>query len=348
MHPNTSAFSRRDALRFLGLAGAAAFLPSLVARAADTATPPTPKQPAVSAPAPSLTGAQAGYYRFKIGEFEAVALDDGGFGGPLEQSPWPSGKREKLATDLAAAFLPDNRFALPFNVLLLRMGSELVLIDTGCGPLFGPTNGTLALHLAAIGVKPEQITAVFLSHAHADHFGGLLDAATKAPVFPNAHHFINRREFEFWTGATPDLSGTSIPPDARPGAIAGAQACLNALKTKWQFIAPGDKLLAGLEIIDAPGHTPGHIAFQFASGNEQLLHFVDTVHHHAISFANPDLAFGYDVLPQVAVATRKRLLDRAAAERTRLFGAHMPFPALGYVRKVGDHYEHVIEPWAVG
>lgn len=341
MHPNTSALSRRDALRFLGLAGAAAFLPSLVARADDAAsTAPNTAAPAGSAP--SLAGAQAGYYRFTIGEFEAVALDDGGFGGPLTEAPWPTGNREKLASDLATAFLPNDRFALPFNVLLVRMGAELVLIDTGCGPLYGPTNGRLASRLAAIGIKPEQINAVFLSHVHGDHFGGLLDAQTNAPVFTNAQHFINRREFEFWTGNTPDL--TAIPEKSR----AVAQNCLNALKGRWQFIAPGDKLLAGLEIIDAPGHTPGHIAFQFSSGNAQLLHFVDIVHHHAISFANPEVPIAYDVLPQVAVATRKRLLDRAASDRTRLFGAHMPFPALGYVRKIGDHYEHVIEPRAVG
>ena len=273
-----------------------------------------------------------------------MALDDGGFGGPLEQSPWPGGSREKMVTDLSTAFMPTDRFALPFNVLLVRMGAELVLIDSGCGPLYGPTNGRLAARLASIGVKPEQITAVFLSHAHADHFGGLLDAQRKSPVFANAQHFIHRREFDFWTSAAPDLSGTAIPVDSRPGAIAGAQTCLNALKSRWQFIAPGDKLLGGLEIIDAPGH----LAFQFSSGQAQLLHFVDTVHHHAISFANPDWAFGFDVQPQVAVATRKKLLDRAAADRTRLFGAHVPFPALGYVRKSGEHYEHVIEPWAVG
>jgi glyoxylase-like metal-dependent hydrolase (beta-lactamase superfamily II) len=336
MHPNTTALSRRDALRFLGLAGAAAFLPSLATRAAAD----TPASSVGTESLPVLAGEQAGYFRFKIGAFDAVALDDGGFGGPLDQAPWPTADQAKLARDLAGAFLPSNSFSLPFNVLLVRMGSELVLVDTGCGALYGPTNGKLVKRLAAIGVKPSQITAVFLTHAHGDHFGGLLDAETKAPVFTNAQHFINRREFEVWTGATNDLASSGVSADS----IGQAQSVLNALKPKWQFVAPGDKLLGGLEIIDAPGHTPGHIALQFSSGNAQLLHFVDIVHHHAISFANPEVPIRFDVQPQVAVATRKRMLDRAAADRTRLFGAHMPFPALGYVRKIADHYEHVIEP----
>jgi glyoxylase-like metal-dependent hydrolase (beta-lactamase superfamily II) len=136
----------------------------------------------------------------------------------------------------------------------------------------------------------------------------------------------------------------AIAPDDRRGAIANARHTLEALKSRWHFISAGAKVRDGIEIIDASGHTPGHLAFLFGSGNDQLLHFVDTAHHHAISFANPGIAFAFDTEPKVASATRRQLLDRAAADRTRVFGAHMPFPGLGFVRRVGDHYEHVIEP----
>ncbi len=336
MNPNTSTLSRRDALRFLSLIGAATFLPALANRAAAD---PAAGSPAAG-PTPALTGEQAGYFRFKIGAFEAVALDDGGFGGPLNQAPWPTAGQDRLAATLGDAFLPPDRFGIPFTVLLVRMGSELVLVDSGCGTLFGPTNGRLARRLAAIGVKPAQITAVYLSHAHADHFGGLLDPETKQPVFTNAQHFIHRREFEIWTERASELSTAGVAADS----IAGAQTCLNALKSKWQLIAPGDRLIEGLEIIDAPGHTPGHVAFQFASGDAQLLHFVDIAHHHAISFAHPEVPIVFDVQPEVAIATRRKLLDRAAADRARVFGGHMPFPALGHVRRIDDHYQYVLEP----
>ena len=55
----------------------------------------------------------------------------------------------------------------------------------------------------------------------------------------------------------------------------------------------------------------------------------------------------FDTQPAIAISTRKKLFDRAAADRLRLFGAHMPFPALGHIRATGDHYEYVIEPSAI-
>lgn len=337
---NTAQLSRRDALRLFGLAGTAAFLaPKLFGSTESSATS--------KLATPSLAGAQPGFRRFRIGAFEALALNDGGYAPTIAESPFGvSEPREKIVTSLHDAFLPVDKTQIPFNVLLIRTDSDLLLIDAGCGSMFGPAGGRLVANLAAAAITPEQITGIILTHVHGDHFGGLIDAH-KEPVFKNAHHFINRQEHAFWTGAAPDLSAQPMSEEGRKGFIAGAQSCLTALKDRWQFIAPGEKLIEGLEIIDAPGHTPGHIALLFSSGTEQLLHFVDAAHHHALSFAHPEWKLAFDAQPPIAITTRRKLFDRAAADRLRVFGGHMPFPSLGHIRAIGDRYEFVIEPSSI-
>jgi glyoxylase-like metal-dependent hydrolase (beta-lactamase superfamily II) len=341
---NRAGVSRREALQLLGLGGVTVLLATTTGglRAAETG---------VDVPTDGATfNAQPGFYRFKIGDIEAVALNDGGFAAPVAQSPFAAGvvgREELIASSLNAAFLATDKVQVPFNVLLVKIGSELVLIDSGAGGAFGPAGGKLVARLASVGVKPEQISALLVSHAHGDHIGGLLDAQSGQPVFKNATHYMGKREFEFWTGA-PELPQLPLGAAAAQQMIAGAQGVLNTLKSKLQLIEPGEKLIGGLEVLDAPGHTPGHLAFLVSSGNDQLLHFVDAAHHHALSFAHPEWAFAYDGNPALALTTRKALFDRAAADRLRLFGAHMAFPALGHVKALaGGSYEYVLEPLVV-
>lgn len=323
--PAANGLSRRAALQRLGLFGAAALVSPSLLRAATESAP-------AAAPAPSLAGAQPGFYRFKIGAIEALAVNDGGFAVPPADSPFGIGEpREKVTETLAAALAPTDLVRLPFNVLVARVGSELVMVDTGCGPAFGEAGGKLVANLAAAGVKPEQISAIIISHLHGDHFGGLLDAQGR-PVFPQAKLFLHRTEHAYWTEK----------------GDATVQKYLQAFEGKWQLITGGDKLLGGLEIVEAFGHTPGHVGVAFTSGNEQLLHFVDVAHSHVLSFAHPEWVMKYDVQSDVAIATRQHVFDRLATDKTRVFGAHMPFPALGRVRRAGGAYEYLIEPWVVG
>lgn len=329
-------FTRRDILRLFGFAGAAAAFGPVLLRG-DGSVP-------ASTTTASLGGQLPALYPFRIGEYEALAIRDGGMAPAVAECPFGIGEpRERIAEALREAFLPTDNVQIPFNILLVRMGSELVMVDAGCGFAYGAPGGRLLTNLAAAGIKPEQITAIILTHAHGDHFGGLLDQNDQ-PVFKNARLFTSRTEHDFWMGSAPDLSNLNMPPEARTFMTKSAQKYLGAFKGRWEFVRGGDKLFGGIEFIDAAGHTPGHLAVLFSSGSEKLLHFADIAHHHVLSFAHPEWVIAFDANPKPAITTRRKLMERAAAERLRVFGSHMAFPSLGHVRKAGAGFEFVIEP----
>jgi len=327
-------FTRRDALKLAGAAGVMAALPWR-------------SIPEAEAAAPALKGPQAGgYYRFTIGDVEAVVISDGALSFQPIQPNWaPEATKEELESALRSAFLPTDRINLDVNTLLIRIAGELILVDSGAGGLFGPSLGKVRERMVAAGVQPSQVTGVVLTHAHGDHFGGLLDGEGK-PVYPNATYFASKTEVDYWTGSDPDFSKLRIGKEQREKALAGARKYIAAIKDRLTPVVPGKKIVEGVEVVDAPGHTPGHIALLVTSGKEALLNSADTVHHHALMFSHPEWTSAFDVDPKLGADTRRKLLGLAAADGLRLLGYHLAFPGIGHVRTAkGGAFEWVPEPW---
>src|SRR5437899_9588396 len=150
--------------------------------------------------APKIGTQRPYWHGFMFGDAEVTIVSDG----PLPLGP-PKGTFVGVPDDEVKKMLTDN-FLSPDNVVLDQnspienTGEKLILFDTGMGTLkaFGPTTGRQQTSMAEAGIKPGDIDAVVLTHAHIDHIGGIVDANDK-PLFPNAQYYITQSDLDFWT-----------------------------------------------------------------------------------------------------------------------------------------------------
>jgi len=93
---------------------------------------------------------------------------------------------------------------LPYCYALIKGNGRTILVDVGFnfkdyGAVLGERFGVINWHnpktvLAEVGVKPEDVDTVFITHAHFDHFGNVMD-------FPNATFYIQEKEIAKWMWA---------------------------------------------------------------------------------------------------------------------------------------------------
>jgi glyoxylase-like metal-dependent hydrolase (beta-lactamase superfamily II) len=325
--------SRRRALALAGATGA-----MLASRPAAAQERPTADRAA------ALQG--AGFYRKPVGTIETVLVSDGAF---AFNPPYPlfgaNAGEAQVRAALEREFIPYDRVMGQVNAFVIRTPNDLILVDTGCGTLFGPTTGRLTANLANAGLTPAQVTAVVLTHAHGDHIGMLAGDAGPA-AFPNAKYFVHADEMAFWTGATPDLSRSGVPEASRAGMVTMAAGVLKAIEPKATLLRDGAMHIAdGVEAVALPGHTPGHIGVVVQSGGQKLLYIADLIHHYAMLMPHPEWHVAFDTDLDAAARARRALLERASAERLPISGAHLPFPAVGHVRVAGDGFAWVPSVW---
>ncbi|HEY8580107.1 MAG TPA: MBL fold metallo-hydrolase [Beijerinckiaceae bacterium] len=243
---------------------------------------------------------------------------------------------EEIKKALAEAGLPTDVTRNPLNVSLLTRGDARILFDCGAGQNFMPGAGKLADSLSAASVDPSSVKHVVFTHLHPDHLWGALDDFD-APAFPEATYHVAAAERDYWL--SPKVYETL--PEDRHAFAAGAQRILKALEPSLRVFKPGDEVAPGVMAIDTRGHTPGHVSFDVKVGSETITVLGDALTHPVFSFRHPDWAGGFDQEPERAVATRKALLDKTAAERGRIVGYHLPQGGMGRVERAGAAYRFV-------
>ena len=290
---------------------------------------------------PRPTRQVPGVYHFPCGDIVVTALNDGTFGRGVDFFDYvTTAPRDRLVAMHRASCraLPP---LIAVNAFVLHMADRLILVDGGCGSIFGPDLGLLAGNLATVGIRPEDIDTILMTHLHPDHVGGLTDGSGRA-VFPNAELIVHADEQAYWSD--PKVLTGASDEQARQW-IQLTLATLAAYRGRTRLIMKGD-VLPGITAVPEPGHTPGHTGWLVTSGGESLLIWGDIVHLQGIQFMYPDAGMSsVDVDSAQAISTRRRIMDMAAADRLRVAGMHLDFTGFGHVVREGDHFVFVPEPW---
>ncbi|MCD4783846.1 MAG: MBL fold metallo-hydrolase [Candidatus Eremiobacteraeota bacterium] len=251
-----------------------------------------------------------GYYR----------LDGGSMYGMVPKQIWEKFER----------YDERNRLYMAMNCLLVRKGDEIYLVDVGIGDkldekgreIFGiEKEKTLIQEMADVGVSPDMVTHVILTHMHFDHTGWIQDGEGNL-IFRNARHYIQRTEWE--EALEPHMRFKNSYLRNYYSALMGSNQLV---------LLDGDKDIdENVSVIFAPGHSKGHQIVVFDSGERKFAHFGDIV--ALASQVRQNWVCGFDRSPEDTVTNKMPILERAFEENWLIMSAHDRTIRIGELQKV--------------
>lgn len=287
-------------------------------------------------------GNGTGIYRYKVGDIDIIQLMDGARTFPMPDQFVANVSKDEAIKAAAAAYMPDGKVTIPFSPMVVSSGGKTILIDTGNGlGAFAASKGAVGQarsNMEAAGIDPKQVDIVLISHFHGDHIGGLKNADGSV-AFPNAEIKVPAIENAFWG----DDANQGKANGFNKGQFAGVKKMMEGLKVS-PFEA-GKEVAPGITSVATPGHTPGHTSFVVASGAKRILVQSDVTNIPSFFLRNPDWQVTFDNDGPLAVQTRHKIYDMAAAEKLTVVGYHFPYPCVGYVEKAGNGYQLVPVAW---
>ena len=263
-------------------------------------------------------------FSHRIGDFEVVLLNWG-------QSQGNSSILVGATDEMMKECIPQGTFPNAVNAFLIRTPEKTILVDAGF------ENGLLA-NLHANEVHASQVDIILITHMHGDHIGGLLTDGKAR--FPNAEIYLSQPEYDYWMS---DEMMNNAPESKRAG-FKMARQVIEVYKDRLQLFVPvvpgnlGEKsleLLPGITPLFAPGHTPGHTMYLLESGDGRMLIWGDLTHAMSIQMPYPEVAVTYDVDPNLAIQSRKAVLEYVTRNAVFVAGMHIAFPSMGNIKEDG-------------
>lgn len=220
-------------------------------------------------------------------------------------------------------FKPDekNKITLATNVLVIRSGKHVAIVDIGIGDKFDKKlqdvyeirrTRNLIQDLGEKGIETGDVTHVIITHGHLDHTGWATsyNHGTLEPTFKNAKYFLQE-----------DTLKEIREPNQKTRPNYNYLNFQN-LDERMEVVKGDEEIFPGVELIKSGGHTLGHQIVVLRVGNSTFTYFGDLIPTSA--HVKPAYIMAYDLYPMDTFSRKKELLDRAFRENWTLFFEHDP------------------------
>jgi glyoxylase-like metal-dependent hydrolase (beta-lactamase superfamily II) len=270
----------------------------------------------------------------QFGDTTVTIISDGYMKGkvalPLPESEWRPAIPEADAEGIISYGL---------NFLHIKSGDTSIVIDPS--GLDDPTSGMikdfmehypdylitpgLEAGLASIGVTPDDVTHLLITHGHLDHYRGMITerGGQQVPRFPNARYLVGAGDWD---------SEAKAKADSARALCYGTIEKAGLLET----VAEDREFTPGVTMIPAPGESPGHCIMRVRSKGESFYYLGDLFHYAAevehLDWMDPGRN------PTKMRQSRQRLLDEVADTNAILLYTHSPFPGWGRIVSAESGY----------
>jgi glyoxylase-like metal-dependent hydrolase (beta-lactamase superfamily II) len=278
---------------------------------------------------------------YTVGEIEVIVVPDGERTAPVPEGFVLNAPIDEVKAAYVVHGIPEGHGNTPFNPTLIMTAGKTVLVDTGCGADTaeepGATSGFLMRNLAGIGIGPDDVDIVIISHFHGDHVSGLV-ALDGTPAFPQAEITVPAEEWAFWMD---DGERERATPGRMERLFEYNRQVFDPLAERVRTHAWDEEVVPGVTAIGTPGHSIGHTSYLVSSQGESVFLIQDVSNHPALSLEHPGWHLAFDQDPVKAEATRRHTLEWLAREQVPVQGFHFPFPGHAAIEAVGDAYRAV-------
>jgi glyoxylase-like metal-dependent hydrolase (beta-lactamase superfamily II) len=228
----------------------------------------------------------------------------------LPEARWPATYRADLGRPIG----------IPVQNFLIEAGAYKILVDasSNLAPAeywlpHQPRLPALAEQLAQYGIAVADITHVVITHPHFDHIDGLCDEMGQ-PVFQNARHWLAKADWD-WAHIQTSLRDSNSLESKSLGVLNQCGLL--------DWVTSDFELCAGVQVLAAPGETPGHQVVRVQDGG-QTLYCIGDIIHHPIEIEHDLHVTWADAVTNAQ--TRARIFGAAKRADALLIASHVAQP----------------------